>query len=709
MTTDSINISQETAMIWNIANILRGPYQAEKYKDVIIPMTILRRIECETLKHKSEVVKLTKQIRAIGDEPTDMLLRQANGGGYCYNTSQLTLESLLADPSHLSEQFRFYIRSFDPTTREIMENLEFDGQIAKMEKNDRLYNVIKAFSEVDLDPERVDNIRMGYIFEDLIRRFSENAEAGDHYTSKDEIACAIALLITPEQEKELRSEKMNGKTVRICDYAAGTGGIVSALYERLLEINPTLNVEIYAQEINPESYAICKAEMLIKGQNPDNVQLANSLKDDKFPDIKFDFVCQNPPFGVSWGGKEAPTGTEEAVKAEYERGMDGRYPYGYPGASDSQLLFMQIALTKLKEGGRAFVIQNGSSLFAGNVGSGESQIRRHMLEDDVIDAIVQQPTDMFYNTGIATYIWVLDRSKPQDHKGKLLLIDAGKAYHKLRKAMGEKRNELAEDDIQLIKQAYLGYTTAVLPAKGTDAGGDVEAKMFPTSDFIYREYTVMQPEQKSYQLDPAKVKEIVNAGKIVKTEHWDIIENDVLVRSGRETGALCGLIFTPEESAIRNIYHHSLDDTEKGENRYPNKEEFVEYLMSIPMVADGLDKKKLNKLADAFGEMDKTADIVYDKKGNVVYDKATKDVETIKGGENVDEYMAREVLPYVPDAKWFFEEDLGKKKPVIKTGAEIPFTRLFYKFEQGMTTDELAEKLREDMKVLEGSLEEIFA
>lgn len=697
---NNINISQETSMIWNIANILRGPYQAEKYKDVIIPMTILRRIECETLKYKNEVVELTKQVRAIGEEPTDDLLKQANGGGYCYNMSPLTLESLLSDPAHLAEQLRFYIHSFDPTTREIMENLEFDGQITKMEKNDRLYNVIKSFSEIDLAPERVDNIRMGYIFEDLIRRFSENAEAGDHYTSKDEIACAIALLITPEQEEELRSEKMNGKTIRICDYAAGTGGIVSALYEKLIEINPMLNVEIYAQEINPESYAICKAEMLIKGQDPDHVKLANSLKDDKFADIAFDYIGMNPPFGVSWAGKEAPTGTEEAVKAEYELGADGRYPYGYPGAGDSQLLFMQMAQTKLKEGGRAFVIQNGSSLFAGNVGSGESQIRRHMLEDDVIDTIVQQPTDMFYNTGIATYIWILDRNKPQDHKDKLLLIDASQAYHKLRKAMGEKRNELTENDIQIIKSAYLGYDNAVLCAEGTDAGGNVEAKVFPTSDFIYKEYTVMQPEQKSYQLDEEKLETMLTDGKTLKSVRTFLggtCEDD-----SREYESNTP-IYNDEEQAVIALRDNIASDSPK----FLNKQSFIEYLETF--IGDLVDKKTLDKIADAFGKMDKTADIVYDKKGNVVYDKATKDVETIKGGEDVDEYMAREVLPYVPDAKWFFEEDLGKKKPVIKTGAEIPFTRLFYKFEQGMTTDELAEKLREDMKVLEGSLEEIFA
>lgn len=696
---NNINISQETSMIWNIANILRGPYQAEKYKDVIIPMTILRRIECETLKHKNEVVELAKQVRAIGEEATDELLKQANGNGYCYNTSPLTLESLLADPAHLAEQLRFYIRSFDPTTREIMENLEFDGQITKMEKNDRLYNVIKSFSEIDLDPERVDNIRMGYIFEDLIRRFSENAEAGDHYTSKDEIACAIALLITPEQEEELRSEKMNGKTIRICDYAAGTGGIVSALYEKLLEINPALNVEIYAQEINPESYAICKAEMLIKGQDPDHVKLANSLKDDMFPDIKFRFLGQNPPFGVSWAGKEAPTGTEDAVKAEYERGTDGRYPYGYPGAGDSQLLFMQIALSKLEEGGRAFVIQNGSSLFAGNVGSGESQIRRHMLEDDVIDTIVQQPTDMFYNTGIATYIWILDRNKPQDHKDKLLLIDASQAYHKLRKAMGEKRNELAEDDIQIIKSAYLGYDNAVLSAEGTDAGGNVEAKVFPTGDFIYKEYTVMQPEQKSYQLDEEKLETMLADGKTLKSVRTFLggtCEDDSREHESDTP------IYNDEEQAVIALRDNIASDSPK----FLNKQNFIEYLETF--IGDLVDKKTLDKIADTFGKMDKTADIVYDKKGNVVYDKATKDVETIKGGENVDEYMAREVLPYVPDAKWFFEENLGKKKPVIKTGAEIPFTRLFYKFEQGMTTDELAEKLREDMKVLDGMLDEIF-
>lgn len=695
---NTVNISQETSMIWNIANILRGPYQADKYKDVIIPMTILRRIECETLKNKDRVVAIAKQIREKGQEPTNDLLIAANDQKYCYNTSELTLEALLADPTHIAEQLRFYIHSFDPITIEIMDNLEFDTQITKMEKNDRLYNVVKSFAEIDLDPERVDNIRMGYIFEDLIRRFSENAEAGDHYTSKDEIACAIALLITPEQEEELRNS--NGKTIRICDYAAGTGGIVSALYERLLEINPTLNVEIYAQEINPESYAICKAEMLIKGQDPDHVKLANSLKDDMFSDIKFDYIGMNPPFGVSWGGKEAPVGTEEAVRAENERGVDGRYPYGCPGASDSQLLFMQMAFQKLKIGGRAFVIQNGSSLFAGNVGSGESQIRRWMLENDLIDVIVQQPESMFYNTAISTYIWILDNNKTADHKGKIALVDASQAFHKMRKAMGEKRNELSEEDIASIRDAYLGYEDAVLFASETGAGGDIEVKVFPTGEFTYKEYAVMQPEQKSYQLDREKIDAMVIEGKILKDvrDIWDGENGSAIEMPANEEER------NDEERAVALLRRATYEDVPVPS--FSNKIDFVSYLTEL--VGDKLDKKKIDKVADVFGVMDKSADFVYDKKGELVYDKATKDIETVRGDEDIEEYMQREVLPYVPDAKWFFEEDLTKKKPVIKTGAEIPFTRLFYKFEQGMTTEELAEKLREDMRAIEGALDEIF-
>lgn len=403
-----IDVSQEVNFIWSIANKLRGPYQSDKYKDVIIPMVIIRRFECALAETKNDVVEKFKKV------PTYPAKAMYKISGYqFYNTSEFTLAELVNDSDNLASNFKSYINGFSANIQDIINNLEFNKQIEKMDKHNRLLSVVKAFSELDLDPKTIDNIKMGYIFEELIRKFSENAEAGDHYTGRDIIKAMVSVLLAEGCDDIFD----DGKIVTILDQAAGTGGMLSTANNYIKRFNPTADVRLFSQEVNPESYAMCLAEMLIRGQNAENIRLQDTMKADCFPDTKMRFLIENPPFGTPWGGKDAPEGTETAVKQEILKGDKGRFPAGAPASSDMQLLFIQSAINKLDDKyGRAAIIENGSPLFSGGTSSGESQIRRWLLENDYIEAIIQLSKDMFYSIGVTTSIFVFETGKPQNGK-----------------------------------------------------------------------------------------------------------------------------------------------------------------------------------------------------------------------------------------------------------------------------------------------------
>ncbi|MBR1741031.1 MAG: N-6 DNA methylase [Lachnospiraceae bacterium] len=662
-----IDVSTEVNFIWSIANKLRGPYQSDKYKDVIIPMTIIRRLECALEGTKDKVIARFEADPAIAKA---MLCRTS--GLQFFNVSRYNLKKLVDDPDNIAGNFREYIRGFSENVINIIKSLEFDTQITKMDVNDRLYSVVKAFSELDLSPETIDNVKMGYIFEDLIRRFSENAEAGDHYTGRDVIRTMVSILLAEGCEDIFD----HGKIITILDQAAGTGGMLSTAYNYIHQFNSTADIRMFAQEFNPESYAICLAEMLIKGQNADNIRFQDTMKKDMFPDIKMRFVLENPPFGTPWGGKDAPEGEEAAVKAEFEK-VHSRFPAGLPSSSDTQLLFVQSAIDKLAENGRAAIIENGSPLFTGGTASGESQIRRWLLDQDYLEAIIALPTDLFYNTGIATYIWVLSKSKRVERKGKVQLIDATSFYKPLRKSLGNKRVEISPEDRDVITKLYTGFVE------------NEYCKIFRNSEFKYREYTILQPLQRSYCISKERIETLISGkalsgiydeAKISELESKDEFgEKDRKKLEELKQGEpLFRAILEALNSAVSSKKYLSISD-------------FEPVLFSIlGSVTD--DKKLLEKIADGLSVMDKEAEIQKDKKGNIIYDKATKDTEIVKYEEDIEEYMKREVLPFVPDAKYFFEEDLSKKKPVIKTGAEIPFTRYFYKYEKPESSEELAKK-----------------
>lgn len=684
-----VDVSTEVNFIWSIANKLRGTYQSDKYKDVIIPMTIIRRFECALEDTKDKVIAQVEEDEKSGDETPDQIYQKIACYQF-YNKSKYTLKELCNDSPKIKTNFESYLEGFSPNAQDIINNLEFKKQIDKMATNNRLFSVVQAFSEIDLSPKTIDNIKMGYIFEELIRKFSENAEAGDHYTGRDIIKCMVSILLS-EGCEDLKEPQ---KEITILDQACGTGGMLSTSYNFLSVFNPTAKIRLYGQEINPESYAMCMAEMLIRGQDVSNLRKMDTMKSDCFPTKKMRFVIENPPFGTAWGGKDAAEGVEHAVLEEAKKKENGRFPAGTPGSGDMQLLFMQSAVNKMNDdNGRAAIIENGSPLFSGGTSSGESQIRRYLLEHDLIEAIIALPTDLFYNTGIATYIWVLSKNKRKERQGKVQLIDATSICHKLRKALGNKSNEITKEDREQITKLYNDFTPGEL------------VKIFENEDFMYREYAVMQPLQRSYGFSKERIermlskdalKPIYNEAKVLELENKEDQDEKDLAEIEKENKK------KPAYDAILTALNNAISD-----KKWLSPEDFEPVLIET-LKNCNVEKKIFEKIMTGLSVMDKESVIQKDKKGEVIYDTETKDTEIVAYKESIDDYMAREVLPHIPDAKAFFEENLAAKKPVIKTGAEIPFTRHFYKYSKPRSSVELANEFNELEKSVSSAIAELF-
>lgn len=543
--------------------------------------------------------------------------------------------------------------------------------IDKMDKDGCLFNTVKAFSELDLSVETFDSIKMGYIFENLIGRFFQNVDAGQFYTGRDIIKLCVSILVS-EGCDDIFDE---GRIITVCDQAAGTGGMLSTAYSYFKHYNPDADIELFGVELMGVSWAVGMAEMLIKGQDATNFVHADSFKVDPSAGTKMRFVLENPPFGTPWAGKDAKAGQEEAVDKEFSKGLNGRWGAGLPGGGDSQLLFVQSAVAKLDDKlGRAAIIENGSPLFTGSTASGESQIRRWLLENDLLEAIVAMPTDLFYNTGIATYIWLLSKNKRPERRGRVQLIDATNIYHKLRKAVGNKKNEFSPEDRAQIAKLY------------TDFEENEFSKIFNNEDFMYREYAVMQPLQRSYSITEESIECMLQNGALkglwdeVKVAEFEEQGNSL---SGKDQNKLYNFYTTkPVYELVLEKLRANISD-----RKWLSPKEFMPVLVKV--LGDVVDSKTFDKIMDGLSIMDKEAVIQKDKKGNIIYDKETKDTELVKYTEDIETYMAREVLPHIPDAKWFWEEDLAKKKPVIKIGAEIPFTRYFYKYQAPKPSEEL--------------------
>lgn len=688
----SIDVSKEVGLVWSIANSLRGAYTSDKYKDVIIPMVIIRRFECALEVTKDAVVAKYKQNPNL----PAALLCQVSKYPF-YNTSEFTLKRLLDDSDNIAANLKSYIEGFSANIQLILEKLlKFSTQIDKMEKSNRLYSVVKKFSELDLYPTHVDSMKMGYIFEDIIRRFSENAEAGDHYTPREVIRLMVNVLLAEGCNDLLTDE---GKIATVLDAACGSGGMLSTTYDFLRRKNPYVDVRLFGQEINPESYAICLADMLIKGQDVKNImgdEEANTLKTDCFPDQKMRLVIMNPPFGTPWGGKDAPEGQEKKVREENKNG--GRFEHGLPGTGDAQLLFMQHAINKLDEkNGRAAIITNGSPLFSGGTTSGESQIRRWMLEEDLIEAIIALPTQLFYNTDIGIYIFILSRDKRPDRRGKVQLINAVDMWKPLRKSLGKKRREIDRDSMVKITELYSNFEE------------NQHCKIFPNEEFMYKEYAVYQPLQRRGVLDAESIERLRTSNYFTSNSN---IYNEMDFEQLKE--------MNPRSAADEKKYQKYLAgqqfvanvltilEANCSDRVFMDYGEFEKYLKSLLGKVEGMSASRLTGIAMVLAVMDKTAVVQKDRKGEIIKDTTTKDTEIIKLTQDPEKYFEAEVYPHVPDAIWTYEFDPEKKESATnkeKLGAEFPFTRFFYEYKEPEKADDLLTQFIE----LEKSLSEKIA
>lgn len=475
------NVNDKANLIWNIADKLTGVYKPHEYGLVILPLTILKRFDSVLEDTKEEVFKKAEKL-PLTFAQRDLLLKETAKHNF-YNTSKYNFKKLLDEPDNIEENLLNYINGFSKEAKDIVDKFQFESQIEMMANKNILYSVIEEFnsSKADLHPNKVTNIEMGYIFEEIIRKFSEahNEDAGQHYTPREVIELMVNIIFS--DDKDLADES---KIKTVYDGACGTGGMLSASIEYMKKLNSSSKLLCFGQEINDETYAICKADMLIKGEDSENIKNSNTLSDDKFLGETFDYIIMNPPFGREWKNEKS------AVEKESKKGFEGRFGAGLPAISDSQLLFLQNAIAKMnpteKGGGKVAIIHNGSALFKGDAGSGESEIRKYVIENDLLDAIIQLPNDIFYNTGIATYIWVLSNRKEKHRKGKVQLIDASKMFEKRRKSLGNKRNDITKKQIDEITRIYGDFKEIELE--------NISSKIYEKEFFGYRKVTVLHPK-----------------------------------------------------------------------------------------------------------------------------------------------------------------------------------------------------------------------
>jgi len=474
------NIQEKAAMIWNVADLLRGPFKPHEYGLVILPMTVVKRFHDCLLPTHGAVLATWEKVKGLA--VTDGFLRKASGHQF-YNTSRFTFERLLADPENAESNFRDYLNGFSANVQDVLAKFNFEDVIKRLVESNTLYLVIKEFASAKgyLGPDKIGAVDCGYIFEDLVRRFSESfgEEAGAHFTSRDIIYLMTDLLLSG-------AEMRRQENVTVYDMAMGTSQMLSCMEERIRDLNPEMVVTCFGQEFNPATFAIAKADMMIRGGNPDNMRFGDTLSEDRFPGFRFRYVISNPPFGVDWKREQ------KAVEAEAARGEEGRFAPGLPKISDGQQLFVLNGLKKLDEHGRMAIIQNGSPLFSGDAGSGPSEIRRYILEHDWLSAIVQLSTDMFMNTGISTYIWLLDKDKPAERAGKVQLIDASHCFTPRRKSIGTKRNDISDGNRGLVVRAFDAFADGVF---GDKDGVYCESRIFGTEEFGFRKITVERPKR----------------------------------------------------------------------------------------------------------------------------------------------------------------------------------------------------------------------
>ncbi|EPF2681977.1 type I restriction-modification system subunit M [Vibrio vulnificus] len=661
------NFSSTAAFLWSVADLLRGDFKQSQYGRIILPFTLLRRLECVLEATKPAVLTKYESVKAMPIEAQDKLLTHAAGLSF-YNTSKMDLNRL--GETGVASNLESYIQSFSPNAREIFEHFDFFNTIDKLQEADLLYNVVKHFRKEDLHPNAISNYGMGLVFEELIRRFAEssNETAGEHFTPRDIVELTTSLLFT--NEDDLTS---SGLVRSIYDPTAGTGGFLSTGMEYVHNLNEKASLSAFGQELNPESYAICKADMLIKGQKVDNIKLGNTLSNDQLRNDKFDYMLSNPPFGVDWKKIQKQINDEHT-----QRGFEGRFGAGLPRVSDGSLLFLLHLISKMRpqhEGGsRIGIILNGSPLFTGGAGSGESEIRRYILENDLLEAIVALPTDMFYNTGIATYIWVLSSHKSDNRKGKVQLINASKEraktggrgrsggvelegddqnvfYAAMRKSLGSKRKELTPEAIDIIVQTY-----------GQFVENDF-SKIFDYKEFGYRRITVERPLQLA--ICP---------------------KDDLRLEALQADSAWTKMDETTQQAILDAL-------TSFEQEKYLSRDKFLKQLKA-KLTEVKLSAVQLKLIVKHLGEHDDEAEVCK-AKGQIEANPDLRDNENVPLTETVADYFAREVLPHVPDA-WIDESKTDPKDGEVGiVGYEIPFNRHFYVYQPPRALEDIDADLDE--------------
>ena len=673
--------------IWAICNLLRGPYKRNEYRKVILPLTVLRRFDCVLERTKQAVLDADAGYASGNENVRRSLLQQASGRPF-YNTSRLDFERLLDDPNNLAQNLSAYIRDFSPNVREIMERSAFSEQIARMDEKNLLFQVIQRFSRVDLSPDRVDNIQMGYVFEELIRIGAEqaNEEAGEHFTPREVIRLMVSLLLSPEPDLG------RGHVVKtIYDPACGTGGMLSGADQYLREHNSDANPILYGQDHNDESWAVCKSDMLLKGENADNIILGDTFTNDghtRLPDGRkktFDYMLANPPFGVEWKQQQRHIEREADTL-----GYDGRFGAGLPRINDGSLLFLQHMLAKMQPaddgGSRVAIVFNGSPLFTGDAGSGESNIRRWIIESDWLEAIVALPDQLFYNTGISTYVWVLTNRKVPHRKGKVQLIDGRQFFVKMRKSLGNKRNELSPEQIDDLTRIHGNFQDGeTRPITDEDpvtheprTRPRVVSKVFENQDFGYRKVTVERPLRMNFAAAPERIARIEGERAfqtLAKSKKRPGSAHDADVTEGQA-----------RQDAIRGLLS-SLQKETSGVV-IQDRKAFVDTLNAAAKAASlRLSATERKAVIAALGERDPKAAICLDRHGNPEPDTDLRDTEMAPLREDVAEYVARKVLPHMPDA-WVDESK-------TKVGYEIPLNRHFYLYEPPRLLHEIESDLQE--------------
>ncbi len=639
------NFSERVRLIRSVANLLRGPYRPNQYKDVMLPMTALRRLDCVLEPTREKVQEKLKSLESSKVKNPDLFLFRATGVPF-YNTSKYTFEKLKGDPNHIAANVTNYIKGFSTRAREIIEHFGFEEHIAKLEKADRLYLLVSKFCEIDLHPDKVPNIEMGYIFEELIRGYNEDAneEAGDHFTPREVIRLMVDLLFLPDEEILAK----RGAVRSLYDPACGTGGMLSISEEYLRQLNPDARLEVFGQDYNPQAYAICGSDMMLTGHDIENVRFGDSFTADYFAGRKFDYMLANPPFGVEWKPQQ-----QVVEREREEQGFGGRFGAGLPRINDGSFLFLLHMISKMKdpkEGGtRLAIVFNGSPLFTGGAGSGESEIRRWIIENDWLEGIVALPEQLFYNTGILTYLWIVTNRKDKRRRGKVQIVDATSFFKKMRKSLGNKRNEICEPQREEVVRLY-----------GEFKAGE-HVRVFDNEEFGYRRVTVERPLRRNFCVNENRLARVRASGPFQglaeSRKRKDAKGAQAEVQLGRKTQeAILSAL-----SSLQPI--GTLKNCETFSGRVCKALDHAGVSPSAPL---------MKAIIEALGERDDSADVCVDKDGNPEPDPDLRDYENVRLKEEAAAYMAREVLPHVSDA-WVDESK-------TRVGYEINVNRYFYKY-----------------------------